>query len=882
MVSKYFLCLCLVAASATHAVAEESSVEVSVKQLTVALGDTGSVTCTPGGSPLPQVQWKKHGGQFGAGTKQTGNTLIISNAQISDRGYYLCGGIVDRKVVTQQYVLVEVQEVQPPRPQTQPQVRPQPQLTARPQLVPARPQPQTQNVPPRVRVSLRQIKITRGQSGTVDCSPEGYPLPRIQWSKEEGDFNSRVRPSGNSLVLSNVQDGDGGNYICNGLVDATTVWTEYVQVVIAPGREAVPLPYRPAPEQLPKPLDVSVAEGRDIIISCDFKTGDDQQVVSWARLDQRPMPQNVQANGRELIFQRATTDHAAEYLCKVRGGGFLLRQLYLRLDVLALPRVTIRPERPTVTRGEELTLECVAEGNAQVSWERVGEAFSSRVENRSAQLIFRNIEVDDAGSYRCIARNKAGETAQTTQVVVNDYHIPDLEVPQPQIQPPAAPASPRVTVNVRQVKIPRGGSRTVDCSAEGSPLPRVQWSKGEGEFGNGVSQYGNSLTITNAQESDAGDYVCTGIVQATPVWTDYLQVVIEDVPPPPPTPQPQASPRVTVNARQLKIRRGESGNVDCSSEGSPLPIIQWSKGDGQFGNGVRQDGNSLTITNAQESDAGDYVCTGIVQATPVWTDYLQVVIEDAPEQPQGSPRVTITEPQVRLPRGGSKKVECVPEGFPLPRVQWTKEEGDFGAGVEIQGNTLIISNAQDSDSGNYVCSGLVQATPVFSDYLQVLVEDVEPATEAPLSQNPPTVKVSESQVRITAGETKTVDCYPEGYPLPTVQWTKEGGQFTSSTRQEGNSLTISEATEDDTGYYICSAIVDNTAVYTDYLTVEVEKKKIDKSICKLAVETSWCYGLRWYYDINEHKCVSYAWGGCGGNANKFDTEEACNLACGGE
>ncbi|XP_047989772.1 basement membrane-specific heparan sulfate proteoglycan core protein-like isoform X4 [Leguminivora glycinivorella] len=880
MVSKYFLCLCLVAASATHAVAEESSVEVSVKQLTVALGDTGSVTCTPGGSPLPQVQWKKHGGQFGAGTKQTGNTLIISNAQISDRGYYLCGGIVDRKVVTQQYVLVEVQEVQPPRPQTQPQVRPQPQLTARPQLVPARPQPQTQNVPPRVRVSLRQIKITRGQSGTVDCSPEGYPLPRIQWSKEEGDFNSRVRPSGNSLVLSNVQDGDGGNYICNGLVDATTVWTEYVQVVIAPGREAVPLPYRPAPEQLPKPLDVSVAEGRDIIISCDFKTGDDQQVVSWARLDQRPMPQNVQANGRELIFQRATTDHAAEYLCKVRGGGFLLRQLYLRLDVLALPRVTIRPERPTVTRGEELTLECVAEGNAQVSWERVGEAFSSRVENRSAQLIFRNIEVDDAGSYRCIARNKAGETAQTTQVVVNDYHIPDLEVPQPQIQPPAAPASPRVTVNVRQVKIPRGGSRTVDCSAEGSPLPRVQWSKGEGEFGNGVSQYGNSLTITNAQESDAGDYVCTGIVQATPVWTDYLQVVIEDVPSPPP--QPEASPRVTVNARQLKIRRGESGTVDCSPEGSPLPRIQWSKGDGQFGNGVRQDGNSLTITNAQESDAGDYVCTGIVQATPVWTDYLQVVIEDAPEQPQGSPRVTITEPQVRLPRGGSKKVECVPEGFPLPRVQWTKEEGDFGAGVEIQGNTLIISNAQDSDSGNYVCSGLVQATPVFSDYLQVLVEDVEPATEAPLSQNPPTVKVSESQVRITAGETKTVDCYPEGYPLPTVQWTKEGGQFTSSTRQEGNSLTISEATEDDTGYYICSAIVDNTAVYTDYLTVEVEKKKIDKSICKLAVETSWCYGLRWYYDINEHKCVSYAWGGCGGNANKFDTEEACNLACGGE
>ncbi|XP_063375056.1 basement membrane-specific heparan sulfate proteoglycan core protein-like [Cydia amplana] len=218
--------------------------------------------------------------------------------------------------------------------------------------------------------------------------------------------------------------------------------------------------------------------------------------------------------------------------------------------------------------------------------------------------------------------------------------------------------------------------------------------------------------------------------------------LVGDVPEPPPQPQiqlPQASPRVTVNVRQLTIPGGESRTVDCTPEGSPLPRVQWSKGEGEFSNSVRQDGTKLTITDAQDGDAGDYVCTGIVQATPVWTDYLQVVIED-----------------------------------------------------------------------------------------------VEPVTEpGPSDQSPPKVKVGESQVKVTEGETKTIDCHPEGYPLPTVQWTKEEGQFTSGTRQEGNSLVISVAKEDDTGYYTCSAIVDGTAVYTDYLTVELESNGNKTGMCLL-------------------------------------------------
>ena len=50
--------------------------------------------------------------------------------------------------------------------------------------------------------------------------------------------------------------------------------------------------------------------------------------------------------------------------------------------------------------------------------------------------------------------------------------------------------------------------------------------------------------------------------------------------------------------------------MNCSAAGDPQPIISWRKHGGQLPVGrSRQINGALVITNLQQSDAGNYICT---------------------------------------------------------------------------------------------------------------------------------------------------------------------------------------------------------------------------------------------------------------------------------
>ncbi|XP_040067669.1 actinia tenebrosa protease inhibitors-like [Ixodes scapularis] len=54
-----------------------------------------------------------------------------------------------------------------------------------------------------------------------------------------------------------------------------------------------------------------------------------------------------------------------------------------------------------------------------------------------------------------------------------------------------------------------------------------------------------------------------------------------------------------------------------------------------------------------------------------------------------------------------------------------------------------------------------------------------------------------------------------------------------------------------------------------------------KNICKMLPETGRCKASfrKYYYDSRDKTCKAFTWGGCGGNANKFDTKSACEEHC---
>ncbi|KAL1473972.1 hypothetical protein MTO96_038336 [Rhipicephalus appendiculatus] len=51
---------------------------------------------------------------------------------------------------------------------------------------------------------------------------------------------------------------------------------------------------------------------------------------------------------------------------------------------------------------------------------------------------------------------------------------------------------------------------------------------------------------------------------------------------------------------------------------------------------------------------------------------------------------------------------------------------------------------------------------------------------------------------------------------------------------------------------------------------------LPKDIRKCAI---WDFAQRWYFDPGMSACRQNLYGGCGGNANRFDTCEQCSQAC---
>ena len=61
----------------------------------------------------------------------------------------------------------------------------------------------------------------------------------------------------------------------------------------------------------------------------------------------------------------------------------------------------------------------------------------------------------------------------------------------------------------------------------------------------------------------------------------------------------------------------------------------------------------------------------------------------------------------------------------------------------------------------------------------------------------------------------------------------------------------------------------------------IEKKIMPRKDCLKPRNTGYCrlYNVRWYFDGKDALCKPFVYGGCGGNNNNFQTQEACSSAC---
>ncbi|XP_052103257.1 hemicentin-1-like [Mytilus californianus] len=220
---------------------------------------------------------------------------------------------------------------------------------------------------------------------------------------------------------------------------------------------------------------------------------------------------------------------------------------------------------------------------------------------------------------------------------------------------------------------------------------------------------------------------------------------------------------------------------------------------------------NLIINSAAQSDTGYYVCTAtnIVGTGASSQTYLTVT--------GNLPTVTVTLSNYNTNIGGTVILGCTVDATPAAtNVYWqriinnqqqsidTTSSNSRYSGSTVSSPSLVITNAQSLDEGNYICyaTNSIGTSNSQQTYLNVL-------------GNIPVVTVQESVYSVNIGGSINLVCNIQANPPHTsVTWQKIMNGVTTTVTISGRfsgatvnspTLTISNVILDDEGYYVCFA-----------------------------------------------------------------------------
>ncbi|MGH0131433.1 UNVERIFIED_CONTAM: hypothetical protein FKN15_007170, partial [Acipenser sinensis] len=606
---------------------------------------------------------------------------------------------------------------------------------------------------------------------------------------------------------------------------------------------------------------LTVTEGSLITLVCE-SSGIPPPSLTWKKngavlkADSRGRVR-VLSGGRQLQISSAEKSDAASYSCVASNmAGDTMKEYNLQVYV----RPTIlnsgsRPSNVTVTRRNDVTLECEVQGipRPTVTWLKDGRPLVNGrgvlILNEGRLLQIKNSQVSDTGRYMCVAMNVAGQADRKYDVNV---HVPpsisgDLKSPE------------NVSVVVKNPV-------ALSCEASGIPLPAITWLK-DGRpisLSNSIRilSGGRLLRLMHAAVEDAGRYTCVVSNTAGEERKNFdLEILV-----PPSIGNEEKLEDVKVKEKQsvtltceVTGRGQQSRGIRLSAmamtrRGNPVPQISWQK-DGQplvedEWHQVLSHGRFLQISYAQVADTGRYTCVASNTAGYKSKNFnLNVLVSPtiAGVDVQGTPEdVTVT-------LNSPTSLVCEAQSYPPATITWLKDGVQFESNRNIRvlpgGRTLQILNAQEEDAGRYTCIATNEAGETIKNYevkvytngriLQIQKaqvsdtgrytcvasniagedeKDFDVNIQVPPSfQKPTGIKDTASVDSISGIDIKDVVinnpislyCETNAVPPPTLTWYKDGKPVTSSDKvlilPGGRVLQIPRAQAEDAGRYTCVA-----------------------------------------------------------------------------
>ncbi|XP_055856446.1 protein sax-3 [Episyrphus balteatus] len=341
---------------------------------------------------------------------------------------------------------------------------------------------------------------------------------------------------------------------------------------------------------------------------------------------------------------------------------------------------------------------------------------------------------------------------------------------------------PRITEHPTDTTVPRHEPATLNCKAEGSPTPTIQWYKDGVPLkilpgSHRITLPAGGLfflkVVNSRRESDAGVYWCEaknelGVSQSR---NATLQVaVLRD--------------EFRLEPQNTRIAQGETALLECAApRGIPEPIVTWKKGGQKLeldGNKRIRivDGGNLAIQEARQSDEGQYQC---VAKNPVGVRESVAAILKVHVKPfiiRGPHNQVVLE-------GSSVTFSCRVGGDPMPDVLWLRTASGGNMPLDrvhvLEDRSLRLERVTLEDEGEYSC----EADNVVGSISAVGTLTVH---------SPPKFAVRPSSKSVDVDSDVSIDCQAIGRPFPTIFWSIRGNR---SLIFPGNKLNRFEASPID-------------------------------------------------------------------------------------